>query len=464
MEKNTNKDISLGDVKKYFTNLFKDILDLDAGVDKWATIEEVKSKQSMSGANAWMLMCSIIIASIGLNLNSQAVIIGAMLISPLMSPILGIGVAVGINDKDALYNALMHLFSALVISLICSTLYFLISPLDDYTEQIRARTEPTILDVFIAIFGGIAGIVSIARKDISTTLPGVAIATALMPPICVTGYGIANGSFDIASKSFYLFFLNTFFVAFATFIIVKYFLKFPIKKYTSLKDRRKNMLIVAFVSMVLTIPSILIFKRVFNELQQTKAVKQFVESEIGENSIFLDAYELINLDDNSNRLILKVYGDSINRSHIPQFEEDLGRLGLTNTRVEIISTTEVNLSKIKQLESQLSVVDNRFNAQMNLIEKNRLKEKEAENTLKLVSNLPLQDSVRFMNSCKAIQQFIPEINGISMAHAQQLNSDVFSKIPIVVLDWDKPDTKDVDNLRKYIMDTYQLDTIDIVFK
>ena len=137
---NPKPNIKGKDVIEYFTTLVKEILDLDHGVDKRGTINEVKSKQSMSGANAWMLMCSIMIASIGLNLNSQAVIIGAMLISPLMSPILGIGVSVGINDKDALYNALMHFSSAIIIALVSSTLYFWLTPLNEFTEQIQART------------------------------------------------------------------------------------------------------------------------------------------------------------------------------------------------------------------------------------------------------------------------------------------------------------------------------------
>ena len=148
-------------------------------------------------------MCSIVIASIGLDLDSQAVIIGAMLISPLMSPILGIGLSVGINDYNTLKKSLSHFAIAIGIALITSTIYFYLSPFDQITPQISARTEPTFLDVLIAFFGGIAGIVSNARKDISTTLPGVAIATALMPPLCVTGFGIANAeNWDVALSSF----------------------------------------------------------------------------------------------------------------------------------------------------------------------------------------------------------------------------------------------------------------------
>jgi uncharacterized hydrophobic protein (TIGR00271 family) len=164
-----------------------------------------------------MLICSIVIASIGLSQNSQAVIIGAMFISPLMSPILGIGLSVGINDMETLKNSLLHFSIAIVIALLTSWIYFELTSFDDFTNEIKSRTAPTFLGILVAIFGGVAGIVSFARKDVSTTLPGVAIATALMPPLCVAGYALANSHWKMASKSFYLFFLNSFFVALSTY-------------------------------------------------------------------------------------------------------------------------------------------------------------------------------------------------------------------------------------------------------
>ncbi len=174
------------------------------------------------------------IASLGLDRNSPAVIIGAMLISPLMSPILGLGLGVGINDREVIKKSLTHFSVAIFIAILTSTIYFMLTPLGDLTPEIEARTEPTILDVMIAFFGGVAGIISIARKDISTTIPGVAIATALMPPLCVTGYGIANWNLEIVLSSFYLFFSNTFFISLATYFIVR-LLEFPYRRYLKKK-------------------------------------------------------------------------------------------------------------------------------------------------------------------------------------------------------------------------------------
>ena len=417
--KETPKNLSFKDVRIYFGTLVKEILDLDHGVDKWGTINEVKAKQSMSGANAWMLMCSIMIASIGLNLDSQAVIIGAMLISPLMSPILGVGVGVGINDKNALYNALMHFVAAIIIALLTSTIYFFITPLDELTEQIQARTEPTFLDILIAIFGGIAGIVSIARKDISTTLPGVAIATALMPPLCVTGYGLANGSWDIASKAFYLFFLNSFFVAFATYVIVRY-LRFPYKKYASKEDRRKNILIVTLVSMIMTIPSFMIFKSVFKKYQNEQKVNSFVQNYLGDNAIFLDDYKLLHLDDGSQKLVMKVYGDSIRKSQIPYYESYLEKLDMTNTQVEIIPTSEINLSKVEQLETQLSEVGDKINSQIQELTKEKEEQIALYKDLERRNEFFFQDSAYFQQICNDVKVFIPEIKsmdlGLSLIH------------------------------------------------
>jgi len=280
---------NLKDILKYLRDYIADVIDLQKGVDTEATIVDIRAKSSLHGANAWMLMCSIVIASIGLSQDSQAVIIGAMLISPLMSPILGIGLSVGINDMETLRSSLTHFTIAIVIALLSSFIYFKITPFDDLTHEISARTTPTFLDIFIAIFGGLAGIISIARKDISTTIPGVAIATALMPPLCVTGYGLATGRWDIASASFYLFFLNTFFVALATYLIVR-FLNFPYRKYISKRIYRKNAALIIAFSLTLVVPSFFIFRNVIIDQQFQNNLNRFKEECLGENRIYLDDY------------------------------------------------------------------------------------------------------------------------------------------------------------------------------
>ncbi|MDE5944408.1 MAG: DUF389 domain-containing protein [Rikenella sp.] len=198
--------------------------------DDKASEEEVRANirkgVEFRGTNLWVLIFAIFIASIGLNVNSTAVIIGAMLVSPLMGPIMGVGLALGVNNFDLMKQSLRSLALATVVGLATSTLYFWASPLSTAQSELLARTTPTIYDVLIALFGGLAGIVAQSRKDrTSTVIPGVAIATALMPPLCTAGFGLAYGNWAFFGGAFYLFFINAVFIALGTFLIVR-FLKY----------------------------------------------------------------------------------------------------------------------------------------------------------------------------------------------------------------------------------------------
>lgn len=185
-------------------------------------IKEITRGVSFRGANLWVLIVAIFIASLGLNVNSTAVIIGAMLISPLMGPIIGMGLAVGINDLDLLKRALKNFSVATLISVLTAMLYFLISPLEEAQSELLARTTPTIYDVLIAFFGGAAGIIALSTRGRGgNVIPGVAIATALMPPLCTAGYGLATWQPSFFFGAFYLFFINTVFISLSTFVGVR---------------------------------------------------------------------------------------------------------------------------------------------------------------------------------------------------------------------------------------------------
>ena len=197
--------------------IFHDIVNLRDSTDTKGTIDSIRQGTAIKGYNLWILACGAMLASIGLDLNSVAVIIGAMLISPLMSPILGIGLAFGINDREHLFMALQNFTIAVAASLGVSTLYFALSPFEGAPgPEIMSRTMPTVLDVLIALFGGTAGIVAISRKEKTNAIPGVAIATALMPPICTAGYGLANYEWSIFLGALYLFFINAVFISLST--------------------------------------------------------------------------------------------------------------------------------------------------------------------------------------------------------------------------------------------------------
>lgn len=252
-----------------------------------ATVDYISKSVEFSGVNVWILFFAIIIASVGLNVNSTAVIIGAMLISPLMGPITGLGLAVGTFDEDLLKQSLKNLAIMVGISLIASTLYFLISPISDARSELLARTQPTIFDVFIAFFGGLAGIVATSRKSQSITIiSGVAIATALMPPLCTAGFGIATGQIWYFLGAFYLFFINSFFIALATFIMVR-FLHFPQKKYVNASRTKTVKRLISVFTLIVLIPSVFLAGDVVREAafntQSLKFVKDFQENEHFQN-------------------------------------------------------------------------------------------------------------------------------------------------------------------------------------
>ena len=214
----------------------------------------IRANTRVSGTNMWVLMFAIAVASIGLNVNSTAVVIGAMLISPLMGPIVGMGYGLAVGDTALIRQAVRNIIIFVVISLITATLYFLLTPLKEAQSEILARTQPTLWDVLIAFFGGSAGIVALTRKEGGNAIPGVAIATALMPPLCTAGYGLAHGNWHYFLGASYLFAINCVFIAFATLLFSK-LLKLPRRGLVKESKRRLHSIIITAVVLAVMIPS-----------------------------------------------------------------------------------------------------------------------------------------------------------------------------------------------------------------
>lgn len=236
-------------------NYFKTIVSIRQDVDYMGSVEAIRKDIDFKGVNVWVLGASIVIASIGLNVNSTAVIIGAMLISPLMGPIVGVGLSVGINDFKMLIRSLKSLGTAVLISVLISALYFLLTPFGEVQSELIARTRPTLLDVMVAVFGGMALIVAKTQKGtVASVIFGVAIATALMPPLCTAGYGLANANWDFFLGAFYLFLINSVFIALATWLIVKY-LRFPLATYIDVKRQKRVKNYILIISLLIIIPS-----------------------------------------------------------------------------------------------------------------------------------------------------------------------------------------------------------------
>ena len=262
---------------KYIISVFSFSNNKDSG--KLEVIEDIKSDIEFKGPNVWILICSIVICSIGLHLNSIPVIVGAMLISPLMGPIRGIGLAVGTNDFKLLIYSLMNFGVATVVSIVASYLYFKIMPFKDVTPEIDARIQPLILDVLVAFFGGLAGIIAASRKNVSTVVPGVAIATALMPPLCVAGFGLATGKWNYFFGSSYLFVLNSVFICLATIIVVRY-LRFPLATYINKRKERNIKIYIAIFLLLILVPSGMKFMEVFNKSVFKNTASSFVKEHV----------------------------------------------------------------------------------------------------------------------------------------------------------------------------------------
>lgn len=257
---------------------FQYLFDIRGELDVDAAIASIKNNSNFQGMNIWILACAIVIASLGLNVNSTAVIIGAMLISPLMGPIIGMGLAVGINDLTLMRSALHNLAKMMLVSVAFSTLFFVLSPLNmQHPSELLARTNPTIYDVLIAFVGGLAGALETSRKEKGTVISGVAIATALMPPLCTVGYGLSILDFHIALGAFYLFFINCVFVAMATFLVVK-FVGFPKTKHIDPKVARRASNLAWLLIAIFVVPSIISAISVIRENNFNNTADKFVES------------------------------------------------------------------------------------------------------------------------------------------------------------------------------------------
>lgn len=261
-------------------NYLGQLLHIARDTDYAATLEAVRADIPFRGATAWVLICSIFIACIGLNTNATAVVIGAMLIAPLMGPVLATGVSLAINDLTMLKQATQNFIVMVVLSVATATLFFLFFPLQQESSELLARTQPDIRDVFIAFCGGAALAIARTKKGtIASVIFGVAIATALMPPLCTIGYGVAVANPSYALGALYLFFINATFIAFASFLVIK-LLRFPMIQYADSKQRRRTVRFVSFIALLVMIPAGVTFTRALKENTFRKEANAFLEEQI----------------------------------------------------------------------------------------------------------------------------------------------------------------------------------------
>ncbi len=403
-----------------------DFINLEKGEeDKQKVLENVKSNISFRGSNLWILACAIVIASVGLNVNSTAVIIGAMLISPLMGPIVGAGFGLGMFDFHLLKRSLKNLLIATVVSLSVSTVYFLLSPFKETETELLARTSPNIYDILIAFFGGLVGVIAITRVEKGNPIPGVAIATALMPPLCTAGYGLAIGNLKFFFGAVYLYTINCVFICIATFLIVKY-LNYPRLKLLDKKQQKRVTYAMTSLILIVLLPSIYFAYTLFQEKKYNEKVNAFIENEFV-NKGYTILYKKTKYNSNPRKIELAFLTKKFSLNEVGIINNKLKNYALFNTQLTIRQdTTDLKRDILNEIG----------------IEKSNINKKDA-----LILDLQKQLKRNQYNAddlLSEIRIFFPEIESIS------ISDHVFNS------EKDKPVTVLIYKSKKQISDTGKL--------
>lgn len=321
------------------SNKMFDFISLHQGEEKRESVlENIKQSISFRGSNLWILACAIVIASVGLNVNSTAVVIGAMLISPLMGPIVGAGFALAVFDFELLKRCGKNLLIATIVSLVVSAIYFFISPFKDAQPELLARTSPTIYDVLIAFFGGLVGVIALTRVEKGNPIPGVAIATALMPPLCTAGYGLAMGNFSYFFGAFYLYSINCFFICIATYFIVRY-LKYTPVQFKNIRFEKQIRYGISFLLVLMIVPSFYLAYNLLKEKQFHDNVSKFIENEFTANGYTI-IFKEIKYNTSPKKIELAFLSKRFSNEEEKQLNHRLNQYQIFNTSLIIKQGTQ----------------------------------------------------------------------------------------------------------------------------
>ena len=440
----------------------KSLASIAEDTDSETTIANITKGVEFRADNVWVLFFAIIIASVGLNVNSTAVIIGAMLVSPLMGPIMGLGLSIGISDGELLRKSLKNLFIMIAISLVASSLYFLISPLSDAQSELLARTKPTIYDVFIAFFGGMAGILAASRKQEKVTVvSGVAIATALMPPLCTAGYGLGTGQIIYFFGAFYLFFINAFFIALATYLMVRY-LQFPRKRFLDPATERKVHRSIAIFTVVVVVPSIFIAINVVRETSFDNNAIKYV-NDIQNNPVMQNVQIISQkrtFSSKGNEISLSLIGEPLTSEQVAVLQKRMEEMGLKNTKLTLRQAGGASLdvetqAKMLQdfIEDKDRTIEQKDSLIQNLRQQIRLEQKKAEITAQQLA--------------QELHVLYPYIKDVSMAEAVKVDvkNNTTDTIPTLNINWTmQPTEAEYQHLQDWLKVRLKTDKLDIVSK
>ena len=346
-QKNTSKGLEiLISIKNYI----KEFFDLRKSKEnEELTVESIRHGVVFKGTNLWVLIFAIFIASLGLNVNSTAVIIGAMLISPLMGPIMGFGLAVGISDFELLKQSFKSYLLTTFISVVTSTLYFSLTPLNEVQSELLARTSPTIYDVLIALFGGLAGIIAVSTKEKGNVIPGAAIATALMPPLCTAGFGLATGNIFYFLGAFYLYFINSVFISFATYLGVR-FMHFKRKDFVD--KQREQMVRRYIIALVLATmcPALYLTYGIVKTTFYEASANSFIAKEFDFEHTQVISRK-ISYDEKEIRVVL--VGNELTQPELDKVHNSLKHYSLEDTKLTIVQGMNSDNLDMGMLKAQV---------------------------------------------------------------------------------------------------------------
>lgn len=430
-------------IKKFLN----EYLDLRKDKDnELATVDSIRKGVEFKGANLWILIFAIFMASLGLNVNSTAVIIGAMLISPLMGPIMGVGLSVGLNDFELMKRSLKSFLIATLFSVCTATIFFLISPVAEGQSELLARTSPTIYDVFIALLGGLAGVTALSTKEKGNVIPGVAIATALMPPLCTAGYGLATGNLVYFLGAFYLYFINSVFISLATFLGVRV-MRFKRKEFVD-KNREKTVrqyiIIIAVITMC---PAVYLTIDIIKSTFFESSANRFVTEQLSfENTQVIDKkIHYHGADGNEIRVVL--IGEEVPEASIAIARSKMKDYKLGDTKLTVLqgmNNNTVDLSSIRAMVME----DFYKNSEERLIEQNQ-KISSLEQSLKQYKAFD-ELGKTIIPELKVLH---PSVQTVSISQAIELTVDSLQSdtITLAVLKFGKqPIAKEKDKIAQWL--------------
>ena len=446
-------------------SFLSELLNIRTNTDMQATKESIIADIPFKGHTSWILICSIFIASIGLNANSTAVVIGAMLISPLMGPILGLGFSLATNDIDLLNRSLKNFMVMVGLSVVTAFLFFWIFPLRDESSELLARVKPDIRDVLIAFFGGTALVIARARKGtMASVIFGVAIATALMPPLCTVGFGLAIGNASYALGALYLFLINTIFIAIATFLVIKY-LRFPMERYANSVRRRTIARIASVSGIVVMIPATYTFYGVLQESLFKRDAQAFLRETV-------ESYPF------DNGGIYRKEFSTLDYNKGDQSEISVMLLGAASVPEEVITTWRIRLQSYDRLKETLFEViqstdandPNSMQYVLELYENKKSELSSKEGQIKLLENeiIRLKESMSLTIPFNAVTTELvaafPEVNRVGYSARVQTDFSKQDTLPVFEIDYNQvltAGTKEELNPRieNWLKARLQLDTL-----